>query len=138
MINSHPMKDVDLFPQGTGAFLQFTLTVNIDGELQTILGWSHPQLINLLNLFMLQSTDTLFQPIIIHLLLWKSKHYSSSISFLFYDKVSFVFRINFVFIYDNSRFVFSILTRTKKKSVRTGKKLSATFLVVRKYAQKVD
>jgi hypothetical protein len=48
MIKSHPMKDVDLFPQGTGAFLQFTLTVNIDGELQTILGWGHPQLINLL------------------------------------------------------------------------------------------
>lgn len=48
MIKSHPMKDVDLFPKGCGAFLQFALTVNIDGELQTILGWGHPQLINLL------------------------------------------------------------------------------------------
>lgn len=47
MIKAHPMKDVILADGSNGAFLQFALTVNIDGELQTILGWGHPQLINL-------------------------------------------------------------------------------------------
>jgi hypothetical protein len=46
MIKTYPLKCCSTEDERT--FLQFYLTVTIDGELQTIIGWGHPDLIHMM------------------------------------------------------------------------------------------